>query len=554
MPQFIENNPFRIVGVFSNSSLKELTANKTRITAYAKVGKEVSFPTDAIGGLSAVDRTVDSISKADHELALAQNKIVHALFWFAKASNIDEIALNHYTNGDAEKAKDLLSKKTDHTSLVNLSVIGLIERNPEIALYNILTLLGDDNLCKSFVSLICGETFTIDSFDLWKVYIDTLLTEYKASDLLKAMPANSSEPEIDYVRDKALEEPIRILNNAIQKAQDQLRKDDPAIAYEAGQHLMNVARRYLPSVKRLVGGSNLKYVNIADAMANQILQCGINYYNETDDDDDVDKAMVLQEYACAIATGSLVSQRCKKNLDILKRKKEEETISTDIAFLANSLKEFQLKYMSIDNARAFVNSCKPHLDAIAAQLGSTNELYIQISTAVANNALGMLVSVINEAQNNRISVIDGTLKRKIDDALLVMSIIGGLTMNAQERRRFNENKATLSNIRDQVAQLDRTIRSSTSTYGGNRTPSSSSSGGCYIATMVYGDYDHPQVLVLRDFRDNVLRKSALGRAFIKFYYRYSPTWVKHLKNCKKINRFIRIVLDKFIKVYKYEKN
>ena len=29
----------------------------------------------------------------------------------------------------------------------------------------------------------------------------------------------------------------------------------------------------------------------------------------------------------------------------------------------------------------------------------------------------------------------------------------------------------------------------------------SSSSGCYIATMVYGDYDEPQVMVLRDFRD-----------------------------------------------------
>ena len=161
---------------------------------------------------------------------------------------------------------------------------------------------------------------------------------------------------------------------------------------------------------------------------------------------------------------------------------------------------------------------------------------------MANNALGVLVSAINEAQGNSVAIVDGTLKSKIDDALSVMSTIGSLTMTQQERHRFNENKATLSNMRDQVMAI------------ANKIKERNSSNGCYIATMVYGDYDHPQVLVLRDFRDNVLRKSALGRAFIKFYYRYSPTWVKHLKNCKKINSFIRIVLDKFIKVYKYEKN
>lgn len=554
MLRIIEQNPFRVLGVYSNSTLKDITANKTKIAAYAKVSRSISFPLDSAGSLPDVKRISDNITWADHEIALPQKKIVHALLWFAKGSNIDEIAINHYLNGDAEKAKELLSKRLDATALVNLSVIGLIEGNYEVALQNVLSLIKDVDKCNSFVKLICGDTFSITPTDLWKAYVDTLLTEKNASILLRALPANCSGDERDYIKNKALEEPISILNSEIQRAQEQLKQKNPAIAYSAGLRLMEVTKKQLPSVKRLIGSTDLRYVNIADVLANQILQCGINYYNETDDDDDVDKAMVLQEYACTIAAGSFVSQRCKKNLDILKRKKEEGAISADVAFVAKSLEEFQRKYKTISNARTFVNSCKPHLDAIANQLGSTNELYIQISTAVANNALGMLVSVINDAQNNPVSVIDGTLKHNIDDALSVMAIIGGLAMNEQERKRFNENKATLSNLRDQVASLERNIRTDPSTYNRSRTSSSSSSEGCYIASMVYGDYDHPQVLVLRDFRDNVLRKNMLGRAFIKFYYRYSPTWVKYLRNCNKINSFIRVVLDKFIKVYKYEKN
>lgn len=553
MPQIIEQNPFRVLGVYSNSTLKDITANKTKIAAYAKVGRSISFPLDSAGGLPDVKRVSDSITWADHEIALPQKKIVHALLWFAKGSSIDEIAINHYLNGDAEKAKELLSKRLDATTLVNLSVIGLIEGNYEVALQNVLSLIKDVDKCNSFVKLICGETFSISPTDLWKAYVDTLLAEKKASILLRALPASYSGDERDYIKNKALEEPISILNSEIQKAQEQLKQKNPAVAYDAGLRLMEVAKKQLPSVKRLIGSTDLRYVNIADALANQILQCGINYYNETDDDDDVNKAMVLQEYACTIAAGSLVSQRCKKNLEILKQKQEEGAISANIAFVAKSLEEFQRKYKTVANARLFVNSCKPHLDAIASQLGTTNELYIKISTAVANNALGMLVSVINEAQSNQLSIIDGTLKSKIDDALSVMSIIGGLTMSAQERKRFNENKATLSNMRDQVAQINRTIRTSSPTYSGGSS-TSTSSGGCYIATMVYGDYDHPQVLILRDFRDNVLKKSVLGRAFIRFYYRYSPTWVKHLRNHTKINSFIRVLLDKFIKVYNNEKN
>lgn len=47
-------------------------------------------------------------------------------------------------------------------------------------------------------------------------------------------------------------------------------------------------------------------------------------------------------------------------------------------------------------------------------------------------------------------------------------------------------------------------------------------GYCFIATAAYGDYDHPWVLVLRDFRDGTLARFGLGRAFIDGYYAVSP--------------------------------
>lgn len=74
--------------------------------------------------------------------------------------------------------------------------------------------------------------------------------------------------------------------------------------------------------------------------------------------------------------------------------------------------------------------------------------------------------------------------------------------------------------------------------------------GCYVATMVYGDYDHPQVIILRGFRDSVLTKSILGRAFIRFYYHYSPIWVKYMQNRKTLNFIIKNILNKFIDIYK----
>ena len=77
-------------------------------------------------------------------------------------------------------------------------------------------------------------------------------------------------------------------------------------------------------------------------------------------------------------------------------------------------------------------------------------------------------------------------------------------------------------------------------------PVKSSSGGCYIATAVYGSYDCPEVWTLRRFRDFRLGVSWYGRLFIKLYYFVSPTIVKYFGQTKIFQTFWRKRLDKFV--------
>lgn len=78
-------------------------------------------------------------------------------------------------------------------------------------------------------------------------------------------------------------------------------------------------------------------------------------------------------------------------------------------------------------------------------------------------------------------------------------------------------------------------------------PSASSSGGCYIATAVYGSYDCPEVWTLRRFRDYTLAESTIGRMFIKAYYTTSPTLVKWFGNSAIFKTVWRTPLDKLVK-------
>lgn len=70
--------------------------------------------------------------------------------------------------------------------------------------------------------------------------------------------------------------------------------------------------------------------------------------------------------------------------------------------------------------------------------------------------------------------------------------------------------------------------------------------GCYIATCVYGSYDCPEVWTLRRFRDDVLKKSVFGRAFVKTYYATSPTAVRLFGEKAMFRRFWKTHLDRFV--------
>ena len=73
-----------------------------------------------------------------------------------------------------------------------------------------------------------------------------------------------------------------------------------------------------------------------------------------------------------------------------------------------------------------------------------------------------------------------------------------------------------------------------------------SSGGCYIATAVYGSYDCPEVWTLRRFRDYTLAETVFGRAFIKVYYATSPTLVRWFGKSALFNKMWRTPLDKLV--------
>ena len=102
-------------------------------------------------------------------------------------------------------------------------------------------------------------------------------------------------------------------------------------------------------------------------------------------------------------------------------------------------------------------------------------------------------------------------------------------------------------LRDNITKYHEKIKELDPNYVIAATPTTNSSGGCYVATAVYGSYDCPEVWTLRRFRDNTLAKSFLGRLFIYLYYAVSPTLVEWFGETNWFKNMWRGKLDKMVK-------
>ncbi|MDO8282996.1 MAG: CFI-box-CTERM domain-containing protein, partial [Thermodesulfovibrionia bacterium] len=76
-------------------------------------------------------------------------------------------------------------------------------------------------------------------------------------------------------------------------------------------------------------------------------------------------------------------------------------------------------------------------------------------------------------------------------------------------------------------------------------------GGCFIATAAYGSYLHPDVNVLKRFRDRYLLTNKLGSLFVRTYYRLSPPAADYIAKHDGLRTATRIVLTPVVYALKY---
>lgn len=542
--KLIQENPYRIVGILSNASAKEIQSRKGKITAYAKVGKQISSEFD-FPFLNTIEKDHNSIEKAFSAIQQSKEMLDNSLFWFLKTNSFDETAITYLINGDKEKAIEILDKVTldkevtskNFSCFNNVGTLKLLgETQTEIKQGIAAKLkLIESSYFTNFVHTVAGEAFIIDNQKQLEIFVNVLLSQlkgkYSNSETIKLFE-NCNDKTQKYLAEKFTEEPLHKIESAIESTKKK-RNSSKIDAYKFGSQLYNDTKTNLEQLKSLLGINDLKYKLIADNLAKEIMQCGIDYFNESQENDSIEdyleNAMRLNKLADSIAVGKLAKDRAKDSLATLEDMKDRE-VNQAIAILGSIKLAYEKAISEIDAQVSQMRMTMSYNQTInyskVEKMKADCLNWDKVVEVVSNGISTSNVLAIQRCPNqSKVS----EYKNLVD---FLFDKLGPFQIN-QVKQICYWKDVRASQAKSTAKEVGKTIGKATD--------------GCYVATMAYGNYDHPQVMELRKFRDEFLRKTLFGRYFIRIYYKYSPLLVEKLKDKPKINELIRRFLDQLIK-------
>ena len=435
----ISQNPYRVIGVFANSKTKERVANINRIKAFIKVSRKTEFPLDIKTLLPEINRSLEEVNNAEANLTLPNDQVKYAQFWFINETSFDEIAFNNLSAGDTDKAVEIWNKRDNLSSLHNRIVISLINKDLQKAI-----LLAEKFYTEygtAFINSIADNS-NLDAEVIGFNFVDKLCNEFGLNNI---MPHISKEDWKEHLSSQAITPIIEELQSAVEAAKVSKGKA-PKERYNAGVKLVNEAKKLLKNLRDFLSTTDLQYQMIADKVGLEVLQCGIDYYNGSDDDDAAHKAMPLQKYALSVVVGKMAKDRCNENVKILQKIIDElppKEVMHEHKNIQTALEIFMQQPDLIANSIKLIKACVPYIVSIKEKLGSTHRYYLNISTIIVNNALGNVITEVNAAQEKDFNI----LKTVLINAWRTQLYIDKFDLEPQYKEgRYKESRNSLYNI------------------------------------------------------------------------------------------------------------
>jgi hypothetical protein len=485
--KLISQNPYAVIGLLAGEGARAVSKQKAAINAFLRVGKELVFDSDIVLG-NRPSRTAQDIEAAYAAIDIDQGKLHHALFWFVKGDHIDEAAIGCLKQGDLDKALDFWTKATDGKSINerncfsfnNLSTL-LLALSASKANVNTGELqkgirlkaeLITSTVFPTFSAAVTDQTYALDAGAELERVVSALRDELRSNQYagvgdVDALLLNAHPSIQSLLGESISEDLISDTERWIEKIRKE-RKENPLKAYFRAWTLVYECRDSTKKLATILGNGHARHRMISDALANEILQCGIDYYNALHEEPELhsdyagskagdfgEDILKLFKMAKSIAVGDMVRDRIDENIEGIQdwidgseEREKQKKVADDIEFIVDALKAIKQKSATISTVERFISDCKPKLAKIRAVLGKDEEFYLSMSSAVVHAAQDILVNIVNNAQNSIVSpsVQIPALRETIAKCLQIMENMKEVDMVSQLRSQFNKNLATLNDI------------------------------------------------------------------------------------------------------------
>jgi len=341
----IKNNPYRTLGLLAGASTRDINRQTSRLQKI--IAAEQEPPTDDFSFpiLGNITRTEETIVEATSKLNLDSDKLNAALFWFWNGNPItDEVAFEALKDGNIEDAYQIWDKLTIETKEDNNRSWRAVTEKNISAFHNsfVLEMLRingnkhtaivanlyflESEFSQKFISTVADSTHRTNIKEMQLDFLNNLLFETREGNanlalskfitIINSINFTAKADFLNTVSRKFANNISALIDTARKK-----RTANKATAAKIGEELSKQSKNDLEQLKSIVGIGNPTYSSTADKVANEILQCSVDFFNHSQKvnvaNDYHNTAMKLAKQAESIAIGPLTKERIKENINTL---------------------------------------------------------------------------------------------------------------------------------------------------------------------------------------------------------------------------------------------
>ena len=369
----ILDNPFHIIGLPADCTVREKAKREGQIKAFLRIGTPLAFDNDDLffEGCRRNQATVDRSLAALHD---ANDRIGYGLFWFTRSGLLDDHALQLVRRNDLrgafriwQRIEERIPTPNYASSLNNFGTLCLLVgikvrsgwssdksiRTEYIlrglqAKAKIIGSLADQDLsdyCATFsddVAARNSEHITSEfgrALDEFVAEADKYGIQLDSSSLIQALDIGGAR--MLSLKSKYVSVAREQLGTAVKACAASLVTNESQSA-RAGTLLMEAARRKLPDLADIVATTDIAYTRLADRVANQLLDAAVTHFNyhasaETMSLEVVQASASLVRYASEIACGVVVRERAQDNLHTVQEIENDQRLQRDMESVRNAL-------------------------------------------------------------------------------------------------------------------------------------------------------------------------------------------------------------------------